>query len=119
MAGQKVLHGLADGKLDIGHAAVAQDHDKEAEPYSGVAHVDRAVGAPVDLGAVSGGKGQSQVGADLRRAELAHVLFDDGVAAVKALLADALQDLGGAVGVILEQAGDVFFKRVELAGPRS
>ena len=43
MAGQKVLHGLADGKLDIHHAAVAQHHDKEAEPSSGVARGDRAV----------------------------------------------------------------------------
>ena len=43
VTGQEVLHGLADGKLDIHHATVAQDHDKEAQPSSGVAHVDRAV----------------------------------------------------------------------------
>ena len=38
MAGQKMLHGLGDGELQIHHAAVAEDHDKETEPAAGITH---------------------------------------------------------------------------------
>ena len=31
VAGEKVFHGLGDGELDVQHAAVAQDHDKETQ----------------------------------------------------------------------------------------
>src|SRR5712691_8286822 len=40
MAGQKVLHGLGDGELDIHHTAVAQDHDKEAQLAAGLPYWD-------------------------------------------------------------------------------
>ena len=40
MAGQKMLHGLRDRKLDIHHAAVAKHHDKEAEFAAGGSDID-------------------------------------------------------------------------------
>ena len=62
MAGQEVFHGLGDGELDIQHAAVAQDHDKEAQPALRLPHRDRAERAPIDLGTLAGGKGQREKG---------------------------------------------------------
>ena len=35
MAGEKVLHGLRDGELQVHHPAVAKDDHKEAEPAAG------------------------------------------------------------------------------------
>ena len=37
VAGEEVFHGLAAGELDIGHAAVAEDHDEKGEAAAGVA----------------------------------------------------------------------------------
>ena len=57
----KMLHGLGDGKLQIHHAAVAEDHDKEAEPSGCGADLDRAEGAPVRLAAFTRREGELQV----------------------------------------------------------
>ena len=115
MTGEEVLQALADGELDVEHAAVAQDHHKEAQAPAGVADGHRAVAAPVDLGALAGGEGKGQVGWALRWPDGAHVVLDDTVAAGIALLADPHQDLGGGKGMGLEQAGDLGFEGVELA----
>jgi len=36
MTAQEVLHTLGDSELHIHHAAITQDHDKEAESPSGL-----------------------------------------------------------------------------------
>ena len=46
-------------------AAVAQDHHKKAESAAGIAHADTTGRAPVGLGALARGEGQSE---EVRRA---------------------------------------------------
>ena len=115
VAAEEVLHGLGDGELDVHQAAVAQHHHEEAQPSSSVADIDRAVVTPVDLGALAWSEVQGQERRGAHRAYPLHVVFDDGGAAVIAGLAQANEELGGAVGMVLEQAADGGLVRVELA----
>ena len=87
MTGEKVFHRLRQSELDIHHAAVAHHHDKEAQAPGGLAYGHRAERAPVDLGTLAGGEGQFEKGGLTPGAHRAHIVFDDGIAAVKALLA--------------------------------
>ena len=95
MAAEEVFEGLRDGELDVHHAAVAQHQDEQAQLPAGVADTDRAVVAPVHLGALAGLEVQGQ---ERRRFVRAH--FAD--AAGESVLARALEDLRGAVGVVLQ-----------------
>jgi hypothetical protein len=52
------------------------------------------------------------------RAHGAHGSFDEGVAAGKALLAQALEDLGRRIGIPRQQADKLRFARLECAGVR-
>ena len=116
MAGQKVLHRLGDGELHVHHSAVAQDHDKKTQAAARLSDVDRAEGAPIDLGALAGGKGAGEKSGLTRGPDGAHVSFDQGVATIKALLAQVLQDLRGAVGILLQHADNLCLKRIEFTG---
>ena len=93
MTAQKMFHGLADGKLDIHHAAVAKHHDKKAESSAGFSDGDRPIGSPIDLSTFTGGKRQLQKRFDLWWPDLSHILFDDGIAAVKVVFPQSLEDL--------------------------
>lgn len=115
MAGQEVLHALADGELDIQHAAVAEHHRKETQAPVGVADRYRAVSAPVDLGALPGGEGKRQAGGALGGPDGAHIVLHDTVAAGIALLADTHKDLCGGKRVGVEQAGDLGLEGIQLA----
>ena len=117
MAGEEVFGGLAAGELDVGHAAVAEDHDEEREAAAGGADLDDSGAAPVDLGGLAGGEGEAEEGGVAHGPHGAHVVFHDAEAAGVALVgAQALMDLGGAVGVAFEPAGDGGFEGIELAG---
>ncbi len=116
MAGQEMFHGLRDGELEIHHAAVAEDHDKEAEPAAGITHGNGAVRAPVDLGALARCKGQFEERRSSAGADFAHIILEDGVASVEAFLSEALEDLDGGVGMALQHLQDGAFEGVELAG---
>ena len=118
MAAEEVLHGLGDGELEVHQAAVAQNHDEEAQAASGVADRDRAVVTPIDLGALAGGEVQGEERGGTHRTHALEIVLDDGGAADVAGLAQAVEDLRGAVGMVLEQAADIDLVRVELAGAR-
>ena len=117
MAGEEVFGGFAAGELDIGHAAVAEDHDEKGEPAAGGSELDDPGAAPVHLGGFAGGEGEAEEGGAACGAHGADVGFDDAEAAGVAFVgAEALIDLGGAVGMTFEPAGDGGFEGVELAG---
>ena len=118
MAAEEVFERLRDGELHIHHAAVAQHQDEEAQLPAGVADVDRAVMAPVHLGALSGLEVQRQERWRLVRSHLVHVLAHDADGAGEAVLAQALEDLRGAVGVVLQPLPDERLVGVELARAR-
>ena len=128
MAAEEVLHGLGDGELDVHQAAGstapselaqrAELRDKEAQAASGVADRDRAVVTPVDLGALAWGEVQGEEGGGTHRTHALEVVLDDGGAADVAGLAQAVEDLCGAVGVVLEQSADIGLVGVELARAR-
>ena len=118
MAAEEVLHGLGDGELDVEQAAVAQHHHEEAQPPAGVADVDAAVVPPVDLGGLAWGEVQGQERRGSHRTHPLEVILHDGGAAVVTGLAQAVQDLGGAEGVVLKETADIALERVELARSR-
>ena len=117
MAGQEVLHSLGDGELHIHHPAVAQDHNKEAQPSLGLPYWHGAEGAPIDLGTLAGRKGQCEKSRLTLGAYGAHVGFDEGVAPSKALLAQALKDLRGTIGVLVQHLDNLGLQRREFTGP--
>jgi hypothetical protein len=106
-----------DRELHVHHPAVAEHHDKEAQPAGGVAHGNRAELAPVDLGAFAGSEGQRQEGRRLRRADLVDKVLDDADAAAVAAFAQTLEDLRGGVRMGFEPADDLLLEGIELAGP--
>ena len=93
MTAQKIFHALANGKLDIHHAAVAKHHDKKAQPSAGFSHRDRAIGSPIDLSTFTGGKGELQKRSDFWWSDLSHIFFDNGIATVKVVFPDPLEYL--------------------------
>src|SRR5262249_54234037 len=101
---------MRDRDLHIHQAAVAQYDDKEAEAATRVTYGDRAEGAPIDLSTLAGSKGEFQERGLARGADGAYVRFDDGIAAIKALLTQALEDLRGRIGIALQQADNLRFK---------
>ena len=107
VAGEELLHALVERELHIQQAAVAEHHDEQRELAAGLAHGHRAVGAPVDLSTFAGGERQGQEGRCAARTHDAHIVLDDGVAALEAVLAQALEDLLGAVGVGLQPLADL------------
>ena len=62
---------------------------------------------------------QGEEGGGTHRTHALEVVLDDGGAADVAGLAQAVEDLCGAVGMVLEQAADIGLVRVELAGART
>jgi hypothetical protein len=56
VAGEEVFHRLGDGELDVQHATVAQDHDKEAQLAVRVPDGDRTKRTPIHLGTFAGAK---------------------------------------------------------------
>ena len=118
MTGQEVFHGLGDSELDIQHPTVAQDHHKEAQPALGLPDGDGAARAPSALGTLSGSKGALQERGRALGADGADRGWANGIAPVKALLAQALEDLGGRVGIARQPVDNVRFARIEFAGTR-
>jgi hypothetical protein len=88
-----------DGEFKVHHAAVAKHHDKETEPSAAGTDVDEAKGAPVDPGALTRSEGELQERLLSLWPHLAHIVLDDGIAPVEALLADPLEHLGRTVGM--------------------
>src|SRR5690606_17883836 len=113
---QEAFHPLAQGELDVEHAAMAKHQAKEAQAAAGGADLHVARAAPVDLDALAGGEGECQVGRLDHRTDLANVFFDDAVTAGVAFPAQPLKDLRRRVAMVIEPAGDQPFVRVELAG---
>jgi len=116
MAGEEVLSALTEGKLDVEHAAVGQDHDEEAEAASGGADGDGMPRAPVDLCAFAGCEGEGEKGFPGAGPDLLEVVLEGGDAAGEALVAEDGRDLHGGVRVFLEQAHDSALEGVEDAG---
>lgn len=117
MAGEEVFGGFAAGELDIGHAAVAEHHDEKRKSAAGGSQRDGAGTSPVDLCGFAGREGKAEEGGAAHRTHAAHVVPYDGHAAGVSLVgAQALIDLGGAVGVAFEPAGDGGFEGVEFGG---
>ena len=101
----------------VGHAAVAKHHDEKREAPPGVSERDGAGISPVHLCGFAGREGEAEEGGVAYRAPGTHVGFHDAEAAgVSFVGAQALIDLGGAVGVALQPAGDGGLERIELAG---
>jgi hypothetical protein len=118
MTGEELLHALVESELHIQQAAVAEHHHEQRELAAGLANGHRPVGAPVDLRTFTGGEGEGQKGRCAAWAHDAHVVLDDGVAAFEAVLAQALEDLLGAVGMGFEPLADLGFIGIELARTR-
>ena len=118
MAGKEVFHGLGDGELDVQQATVAQDHDKEAQLAMCLSHGDGAEGAPIHLGTLAGSKGQREKGRLPPGAHRAHIGFDQLIAAVKAVLTQALEDLRRRIGMPFQQTDNVWFEGIEPARVR-
>jgi len=111
-----VLHGLAAGELQVGHAAVAEHHGEKRQAPAGGAQSDGAGMGPVDLGGFAGGEGQSQIGRAARRTHRAHVVLEDAVAAgVAVLAAQLLIDLHRTEGVPFQPAHDHGLEAIQFA----
>lgn len=117
VTGQKVFHGLGEGELDIHQAAVTQHHDKEAEASARLPDSDRAERAPIGLGALAGSKGQLEKGGLALGSHAAHVGFDQGIAALKAVFAQALEDLRGAIRIFFQHLDNLGLEWIKFAGP--
>ena len=116
MACQKVLHGLGDREFHVQHAAIAQHHDKEAQLSVRLPDRDRAKRAPIHLGTLAGGKGQREKGGLPSGTHRAHIGFDQPIAAGKAVLTQALEDLRGGIGIAFQETDNLRFEWIEFAG---
>src|SRR5215472_9592080 len=81
VAGEKMLHRLRDGELDIHLTAESQHHDEERKPTPRIANGDASEGAPVGLCALAASKMQLQIDRALRRANTVDVVAQDADAA--------------------------------------
>ena len=117
-AGQKERHLLRDGEFQVHAPAVAQHHQKKAQAPPCRAHADGAVLTPVELGGFAWGEVQLEKRLLVAWPDAVHVVLDDGDAAVKAGLAQALKDLLRAVGMGIEPAHDLPLVGIELAHAR-
>jgi hypothetical protein len=72
--------------------------------------------APIDLGTLAWGKGQGEKGGLSPGSDGPDIGFDQGIAAVKALLAQTLEHLGRRIGIALQHLDDLPFERIEFAG---
>jgi hypothetical protein len=77
VTGEEVFHGLRDGELHGHEPAVTQHHDEEAQAPAGAADVDRAVVAPVHLGALAGRERQRQERRVPPRPDCAQIILQD------------------------------------------
>ena len=118
VTGQKELHLLRDREFQVHAPAVAQHHQEEAQAPARGAHSDGAVLAPVDLSAIAGGEVELEEGLLLARSDATHVHVDEGEAALVARLAQALEDLLGAIRMGIEPAHDLTLEWIELATAR-
>ena len=82
------------------------------------ATADRAVVAPVDLGAFAGRKGELEKRFAAHRANLANVVLDDRDAALETVFMQKLEDLLRAVRVRLQETYHPGLERIEPAAAR-
>src|SRR5690606_2011953 len=115
MAPQEVLHRLRDGELDVHQPAVAQHHHEEAQPPAGVADVDDAVLAPINLSALAGRKREREERGLAWRSNSAQVVFDDREAARVTGFLQPLEDLHAAIRVALDEPSHRRLVLIELA----
>ena len=103
----------------VHHTAVAQDHDKEPPPASRLTHRDGAKRPPIDLGTLAWGKGEREKGGRVSGPDGAHIGLHHRIAAIKAVLAEALEHLGSRIGIALQHMDNLPFERIEFAGVRA
>ena len=118
VAAQPPLLALAEGKLDVEPAAMAQDQDKKTQRPPRAVHVDRAPAAPVHLGALAGRELQGKKRLRVARAHAAHVVLEDRIPTGVALLAHLVPELHRGEGMRLEPAGVRALVGVEFARAR-
>src|SRR5262249_2128316 len=87
-----------------------------AQPSLSLPHRDGAKHAPIDLGTLARGKGQGEKGGLSAGADGAGIGFDQGIAIVKPLLPQALDDLSRGIGIAVQQAANLRFEGSEFAG---
>jgi hypothetical protein len=68
------------------------------------------------LGALAGSKGQLEKGGLALGSHGTYVGFDNGIAAVKALFAQALEDLRGALRILFQHLDNLGLERIQFAG---
>ena len=106
------------GELHVHHAAVAQHHDERSSTAAGCCPRGWSRIGPSPPGAHSPGSKCSVKNAGaLLGAHPSHVLAHDAHAALVAVLAQPLEDLLGAVRVLLQPPADGGLVPVQLAGP--
>ena len=106
LAAEEPFLALAEGKLHVEPATVAQHEDKEAQCPARPADRNRAGRAPVDLRALARRVSEGQIRRGTRGPHRAHVVAHDGAAADVALLAQALPELRRGEGMLGEPARD-------------
>ena len=108
------LLALAVAELEIEHPAVAFGDRQTGELPGGIAVVDSAEMAPVDLALLAGCGLEADKGPLFFRPHRGQVIAEDGDLAGKTFALETLQDDGGGgAGVTVEQLTDLFPKRVE------
>src|SRR4029077_17921267 len=116
VSGQEVLCRFAQGKLDIAQSAVTKHHDKEREPSASGTDGHRAGAAPIDLRAFARSEHQGQESWRAHGPHSTHIVCEDGDSAAISLLGtQPLEDLGGAIRMLLQPALDDWLERIELA----
>jgi hypothetical protein len=73
----------------------------------------RAEGAPIALGTLAGGQRQCEESRLPRGSDGAYIRLDQRIAAVKALLTQALDNLGSGRGIALQHPDHLRFERIE------
>ncbi len=115
LAAEKVFHRLGQRELHVEHAAVAEHHHQEAQTALGIAHRNRAMLAPVHLGAFAGCEAECQEGLGTRGPNLVHVSLDDADPTAETDLAQTLIDLRGTVRMALQPAVDLRLEGIQFA----
>ena len=117
MSRQEVLHRFSQSELDIEHPAVAEHHDKEAQPATGGTHTHRPSLSPVHLGALARSELEREESRCGCRAHVMHKGFQNAVATGVTLLFEPRQQLGAGVRMPFQHPEDRAFERIKFAGP--
>src|SRR5271169_6779629 len=116
VSGQDVLCRFAQAKLGIAQTAVAKHHDKEGETSASGTDRHRAGAAPIDLRAFARSEHQGKESWRAHGPHSTHIVCEDGDSAAISLLGtQPLEDLRGAIGMLLQPALDDWLVRIELA----